>query len=97
MREIERILDQLNRAWGGPSWTGVDIGPVLEGVTDPQARAHPIPNAHSIIELVAHSSTWMDEVAHRLAGSAAAGHREHHRRANGVQLDRGDRVGGRIG
>jgi len=68
MREIERILDQLNRAWGGPSWTGVDIGPLLEGITEEQARAHPIVNAHSIIELVAHSSTWMDAVAHRLAG-----------------------------
>ena len=51
MREIERILDQLNRAWGGPSWTGIDIGPLLESVTDEQARAHPIPTAHSIIEL----------------------------------------------
>jgi uncharacterized damage-inducible protein DinB len=69
MREIERILDQLNRAWGGPSWTGVDIGPLLESVTEAQARAHPIANAHSIIELVAHMTTWMDEVAHRLAGS----------------------------
>jgi uncharacterized damage-inducible protein DinB len=69
MREIERILDQLNRAWGGPSWTGVDIGPLLDSVTEEQARAHPIPNAHSIIELVAHSSTWMDAVARRLAGS----------------------------
>jgi uncharacterized damage-inducible protein DinB len=69
MREIERILDQLNRAWGGPSWTGVDIGPLLESITEAQACAHPIANAHSIIELVAHMTTWMDEVAHRLAGS----------------------------
>ena len=70
MRAIERILDQLNRAWGGPSWTGVDIGPLLEGITDQQARAHPIPNAHSIIELVAHMSVWMDIVALRLTGKA---------------------------
>ena len=70
MREIERILDQLNRAWGGPSWTGVDIGPLLDSVTDAQARAHPVPEAHSIIELVAHMSTWMDAVARRLAGNA---------------------------
>ena len=68
MREIERILDQLNRSWGGPSWTGVDIGPLLEGITDAQARAHPIPGAHSIIEVAAHMSTWMDATAHRLAG-----------------------------
>jgi uncharacterized damage-inducible protein DinB len=70
MREIERILDQLNRAWGGPSWTGVDIRPLLDDLTDAEARAHPIANVHSIIELVAHMSTWMDEVSHRLVGNS---------------------------
>jgi uncharacterized damage-inducible protein DinB len=70
MRAIERILDQLNRAWGGPSWTGVDIRPLLDGVTDEQAHAHPLPNVHSIIELVAHMSVWMDVVAVRLTGKA---------------------------
>jgi uncharacterized damage-inducible protein DinB len=70
MREIERILDQLNRAWGGPSWTGVDIRPSLDGITDTQARAHPLPDVHSIIELVAHMSFWMDVVALRLTGKA---------------------------
>ncbi|HEX3068330.1 MAG TPA: DinB family protein [Thermoanaerobaculia bacterium] len=68
MREIERILDQLNRSWGGPSWTGVDIQPLLDSITDDQARAHPIPNAHSIIELLAHMTTWMTAVASRLGG-----------------------------
>jgi uncharacterized damage-inducible protein DinB len=68
MRAIERILDQLNRAWGGPSWTGVDIRPLLDDVTDEQAHAHPLANVHSIIELVAHMSVWMDVVAVRLAG-----------------------------
>ena len=70
MRAIERILDQLNRAWGGPSWTGVDIRPLLDDVTDAQARAHPLPNVHSIIELVAHMSVWMDAVSIRLTGIA---------------------------
>jgi uncharacterized damage-inducible protein DinB len=69
MRAIEQILDQLNRAWGGPSWTGVEIRPLLDDLTDEQARMHPIPNAHSIIELVAHMTTWMDAVAHRLIGN----------------------------
>jgi uncharacterized damage-inducible protein DinB len=70
MREIERILDQLNRAWGGPSWTGVDIRPLLDDLTDAQARAHPLPNLHSIIELVAHMTVWMDVVSIRLTGKA---------------------------
>jgi len=69
MRAIERILDQLNRAWGGPSWTGVDIRPLLDDVTDAQVRAHPLPDVHSIIELVAHMTATMDLVAYRLAGN----------------------------
>lgn len=69
MRAIERILDQLNRAWGGPSWTGVEIRPLLDGISDADARTHPVRDAHSIIELVAHMSTWMDAVAHRLIGN----------------------------
>jgi uncharacterized damage-inducible protein DinB len=68
MREIERILDQLNRSWGGPSWTGVDIQPLLDGISEEHARAHPLPNAHSILELVAHMTTWMNAVASRLGG-----------------------------
>jgi len=70
MREIERILDQLNRAWGGPSWTGVPIRPLLDDLTETQARAHPLPDAHSIIELAAHMSLWLDVVAYRLTGKA---------------------------
>ncbi|HXH93992.1 MAG TPA: DinB family protein [Thermoanaerobaculia bacterium] len=68
MREIERILDQLNRSWGGPSWTGVDIQPLLDGISEEQARAHPLPNAHSILELTAHMTAWMNAVAARLGG-----------------------------
>jgi uncharacterized damage-inducible protein DinB len=68
MRAIERILDQLNRAWGGPSWTGVDIRPLLDSISDEQARTHPIPDAHSIIELVLHMGAEMDAVSCRLAG-----------------------------
>jgi uncharacterized damage-inducible protein DinB len=69
MRAIERILDQLNRAWGGPSWTGVEIRPLLDGISDEQSRLHPIAGAHSIIEVVAHMAATMDLVAYRLAGS----------------------------
>jgi uncharacterized damage-inducible protein DinB len=69
MRAIERILDQLNRAWGGPSWTGPAIRPLLDDITDAQSRAHPLPDVHSIIELVTHMSATMDLVTCRLAGN----------------------------
>jgi uncharacterized damage-inducible protein DinB len=70
MREIERILDQLNRAYGGEAWHGPALRELLEDVTETEATAHPIAGAHSIIELVAHVRVTMDLVSTRLAGTA---------------------------
>lgn len=69
MRTIERLLDQLNRAYGGPAWHGPAFRELLEGVSDAQANAHPIDGGHSILELVVHVGVWLDAVSERLAGS----------------------------
>jgi len=69
MRAIERLLEQLNAAYGGPAWHGPSLRELLEGVTEEQARARPIAGAHSIFELAVHVRAWMDAVAERLAGS----------------------------
>ena len=69
MRSIERLLEQLNAAYGGPAWHGPALRELLEGVTEEQAQARPIANAHSILELVVHVRTWMDAATERLAGS----------------------------
>ena len=68
MRPIERIIDQLNAAFGGKAWYGPPLRNLLDGVTQEQATAHPIPGAHSILELVVHAGTWIDVVARRLRG-----------------------------
>src|SRR6266542_6555740 len=69
MRAIERLLIQLNAAYGGPAWHGPSLRELLDGVTEEQARARPIANAHSILEIVVHVQAWMDAVSERLAGS----------------------------
>jgi uncharacterized damage-inducible protein DinB len=69
MRAIERLLEQLNAAYGGPAWHGPALRELLEGVSEEQAKAHPVANAHSILELVVHARTWMDAAAERMAGS----------------------------
>jgi len=69
MRAVERLLIQLNAAYGGPAWHGPALRELLEGVTEEQARSRPIANAHSILELVVHVRTWMDTASERLAGS----------------------------
>src|ERR1043165_3879647 len=70
MRSIERLLIQLNAAYGGPAWHGPSLRELLEGVTEEQARAPPNATAHSILEIVVHVRAWMDAVSERLAGSA---------------------------
>ena len=69
MRAIERILDQLNRAWEGEAWHGPALRTLLDGVSDEGSRAHPIAGAHSILEIVVHCGAWMDVVSHRIAGN----------------------------
>jgi uncharacterized damage-inducible protein DinB len=68
MRPTEQLLDQLNRAYGGEAWHGPALRNLLDGVTEQQAKSHPIRGAHSILELVIHAGTWIDVVAQRLSG-----------------------------
>ena len=68
MRPTERLLDQLNRAFGGEAWHGPALRNLLDGVTEEEAKSHPIREAHSILELVVHVGTWIDVVARRVGG-----------------------------
>jgi len=71
MRPTERLLDQLNRAFGGEAWHGPALRNLLDGITERQAHAHPIEAGHSIIELVMHIATWNEVVAKRVGGIEA--------------------------
>ena len=57
--ECSRIARQLASTVQGDAWYGDSLRDILDGVTAEQARAHPIPNAHSIWELVLHLDAWM--------------------------------------
>jgi uncharacterized damage-inducible protein DinB len=71
MSEIDRILDQLKRAFEGGAWQGPSVKEVLHGVSAAQAHARPLPNAHSIWELVQHIAVWEDVGRRRLQGDPA--------------------------
>ena len=71
MRETERISNQFERAFNGEAWHGPSVLELLEGVTAPQAAAHPIPGAHSIWELTLHIAAWEDACRRRLEGDPA--------------------------
>jgi uncharacterized damage-inducible protein DinB len=70
MTETHRINGQLKRAYEGEAWHGPSLRELLDGVTAEQAAAKPIPNAHSIWELVNHIIAWEQIVRRRLEGEA---------------------------
>jgi uncharacterized damage-inducible protein DinB len=71
MTEVERIVDQFRRAFEGEAWHGPAVLPLLNGISAVEASAHPIPNAHSIWELVLHISAWERACMRRLEGDRA--------------------------
>src|SRR5262245_57530729 len=68
--ETERIADQLARAVNGPAWHGPSILELVRDVSPGLAAAKPLPGAHSIWELVAHTAAWLEIVGLRLDGTA---------------------------
>ena len=69
--ERDRLLDELRRAWDGDPWHGDPLRRVLQGITAQQAAQRPIPQAHSIWELVLHLASWTREVTRRLRDGVA--------------------------
>ena len=68
MSEVDRIADQLKRAYEGKAWHGPGLLEVLSGVDEASARQRPIEGAHTIAELVLHVVAWQDEAVRRLDG-----------------------------
>jgi uncharacterized damage-inducible protein DinB len=66
VREIDRIVEQLQRAYNGDAWHGPSVRAALEGVDARQAAARPDPAAHTICEIVLHMTAWTREVTRRL-------------------------------
>ncbi len=71
MTEVDRILNQLDRAYKGEAWHGPSVRELLAGVTAEQAQARPLANAHNIWELVHHIAVWENAGRRRLAGDPA--------------------------
>lgn len=68
MTEVQRIIDQMDRAFAGNAWHGPPLMYLLDGVSADDAAARPIPNAHSIWEIVNHVAAWNMIVRRRAVG-----------------------------
>ena len=68
MGEVQRILDQMDRAFSGDAWHGPPLMRLLDGVSAEDASKHAVPGAHSVWELLHHIGSWNSIVQHRLQG-----------------------------
>ncbi|HKD85284.1 MAG TPA: DinB family protein [Terriglobales bacterium] len=71
MSAIQRILNHYDDALSGEPWHGDAIWQVLDGISAHQAAARPIPDFHTIWEIVMHMTFWEGVATQRLAGRRA--------------------------
>ena len=72
MSDRPALYGDLARAYDGEPWHGPSITALLADVDALTAAARPIPDAHSVWELVLHLAAWTGEVARRLRGEPPA-------------------------
>ena len=70
--DVLRLAEQVEGALSGPAWHGASLEENLRGLTFKQAVARPVPDAHSIWELVLHITAWAEEVTRRMDGAEPA-------------------------
>ena len=68
--EIARLVDQFDRAYAGDAWHGMPVRDLLDDVDATLAAARPVVGAHTIWELVAHITYWLDAAERRVGGEA---------------------------
>ena len=70
MLDNEAARDILSAGASGDAWYGSSTADVLSGLDATSASRHVEGYAHSVWELLLHSTGWMEEVARRLEGHA---------------------------
>jgi uncharacterized damage-inducible protein DinB len=71
LSESALIADQLRRAFDGSAWHGPALLELLKDVDAATAAAKPLPDVHSIWELVLHTAAWDNAGLRRLKGETA--------------------------
>jgi uncharacterized damage-inducible protein DinB len=70
MTEVDRIMDQLSRAFEGEAWHGPAVLEILNETTAEQA-ARSFNAAHTIWEISLHITAWLRACRRRLEGDRA--------------------------
>ena len=66
--ESALIADQLRRAFEGDAWHGPALLELLDDVDAATAAVKPLPDVHSIWELILHIAAWDGAASRRLGG-----------------------------
>jgi uncharacterized damage-inducible protein DinB len=66
--ESALIADQLRRAFEGDAWHGPALLELLQHLDADTAAARPLPDVHSIWELMLHVAAWDDAACRRMGG-----------------------------
>jgi uncharacterized damage-inducible protein DinB len=72
MTHLEFLSSHIGEAITGPVWHAQSLDELLADVTAEEAGTRPIPDAHSIAELVAHMGVWAAEAERRLSGATGS-------------------------
>lgn len=67
---VAQLLDQLDRAFRGPSWHGTSLRGTLRGMGPAEALWRPAPRRLCAWDLVLHAAYWKYVVRRKLAGGA---------------------------
>lgn len=65
------FANELRKAYMGDAWHGKNVSSIISSVKDSQAFSRPIPDAHTIAEIVLHLTSWTGEVNSRLMGKVS--------------------------
>jgi uncharacterized damage-inducible protein DinB len=65
---IQTLLTELRDAYDGEPWYSDSLRATLDGIDETRANANPLAGAHSIAELVAHITAWIEVMNRRLDG-----------------------------
>lgn len=65
------LVDELQKAYNGDAWHGSNTLSLLLEANPEKVFSHPVPNGHSIAELVLHLIAWTEEAIERVNGKSA--------------------------
>lgn len=68
MSKKHEIIEELRAVYDGVAWHADSVTEILDGISAQQAVRRPIPDAHTVWEIVLHITGWNDVWAERLDG-----------------------------